>query len=92
MDLEVVKQAVHAALDERNGGLDRETHRTHHEYLNKRIEREERREKRRQDLTDKIKATVVGGLLLIFLGGAMTALYNVGKFVIDLYNKSQTGH
>lgn len=91
MDVDAIKQAVHAALDERDG-LDRETHRAHHDYLNRRIEREERRERRRQELADKIKATVIGGLLLLAVGSALTAIYNVGKFVIDAYQKSQGGH
>ncbi|MEK7758602.1 MAG: hypothetical protein AAB304_03210 [Pseudomonadota bacterium] len=91
MDAEQIKQAVHAALNERDG-LDRETHHAHHEYLRQRIAHEERRDFRRVVLHDKIKATVVGGLLLLILGGATTALYNVGRFVIDLYQKSQTGH
>lgn len=91
MDADAIKQAVHAALNERNG-LDRDTHRAHHDYLNRRIEREERRERRRQEIADKIKATVVGGLLLLVLSGAVTVLYNVGKFVMDAYHKSQVGH
>lgn len=91
MDAEAIKQAVHAALNERDG-LDRDTHRAHHDYLNRRIEREERRERRRQEFVDKIKATVIGGLLLLAVGSALTAIYNVGKFVIDAYQKSQVGH
>ena len=91
MDAEAIKHAVHAALNERDG-LDRETHHAHHDYLQRRIEREKRREQRRQVLVDKIKATVVGGLLLLALGTALTAVYNVGKFVIDAYQKSQGGH
>ncbi len=90
MDAEAIKQAMHAVLNERDG-MDRETHRADHAYLRRRIEREERRERRRQELVDKIKATVVGGLLLLFIGTALTAIYNVGKFVIDAYQKSQMG-
>ncbi len=77
MDAEVIKQAVHAALDERDG-MDRGTHRAHHDYINRRIEREERRERRRQELADKIKATVVGGLLLLVLS-AWSGLWAVAN-------------
>jgi len=88
MDAAAIKQAVHAALNERDG-LDHDTHRAHHDYINQRIERDKRRDLRRQELVDKIKATLIGGLLLLIVGGAMTALYNVGVFVIELYQKSK---
>lgn len=91
MDAQMIKQAVHEVLNERDG-MDRETHRADHAYLRRRIVREERNELRRAALHDKIKATLVGGLLLLIVGGAMTALYNVGRFVIDAYQKSQIGH
>lgn len=91
MDAEVIKQAIHAALNERDG-LDHETHRAHHDYLNRRIAFEERRERRRQERSDKIRATVIGGLLVLIFGGALTFIYNVGKFVINAYQKSQGGH
>lgn len=91
MDSEVIKQAVHAALDERDG-LDRETHRSHHDYVAQRIQREQQREQRRTAMHDKIKATVIGGLVLLTLTTVATGLYSVGKFVIDLYQKSQAGH
>ena len=91
MDAEAIKQAIHAALDERDG-LDRERHRNDHDWVYERRQREQLRAQRRQVLVDKIKATVIGGLLLLFLTGTATVLYNVGKFVIELYQKSQTGH
>lgn len=89
-DLDTIKAAVHAALDERDG-LDRETHRAHHDYVARRIAREIKREERRAELSDKIRATVIGGLVLTLVTAAGTGLYNVGKFVIELYQKSHTG-
>ena len=91
MDAEAIKQAVHAALNERDG-LDRERHRNDHDWVYERRQREQLRAQRREMLHDKVKATVVGGLLLLVLSGAVTVLYNVGKFVIDAYQKSQGGH
>ena len=90
MDREEIKQAVHAALDERDG-LDRERHRDDHEWVYERRQREQLRTQRREILHDKIKATLIGGLLLLIVGGVLTWLYNVGLFVIDLYRKSK-GH
>jgi len=46
---------------------------------------------RRDELRDKIKATVIGGATLTLVMAAGTGLYNVGKFVIDLYQKAHTG-
>ena len=91
MDAEAIKQAVHAALNERDG-LDRERHSDDHDWVYERRQRDQRRAQRREMLHDKVKATVVGGLLLLVLSGAVTVLYNVGKFVIDAYQKSQGGH
>lgn len=91
MDAEAIKQAVHAALNERDG-MDRERHRDDHDWVYERRQREQHRAQRREVLHDKVKATLIGGLLLLITAGAMTALYNVGKFVIDLYQKSQAGH
>ncbi len=90
MDREEIKQAVHAVLDERDG-LDRERHRDDHEWVYERRQREQLRTQRREILHDKIKATLIGGLLLLIVGGVLTWLYNVGLFVIDLYRKSK-GH
>lgn len=89
--LDDMKAAVHAALDERDG-LDRETHRAHHDYVAQRISRERRREERAIELRDKVKATIIGGLLLTLVTVIGTGLYNVGKFIIDAYQKSQSGH
>ena len=91
MDAEAIKQAVHAALNERDG-MDRERHRDDHDWVYERRQREQLRAQRREMLHDKVKATVVGGLLLLAIGSALTAIYNVGKFVIDAYQKSQGGH
>ena len=88
MDALEIKQAVHAALDERDG-MDRERHRDDHDWVYERRQREQRRTQRREILQDKIKATLIGGLLLLIVGGALTALYNVGMFVIELYQKSK---
>ncbi len=89
MELDQIKAALHETLDERDG-IDRDTHRAHHEYLRRRLTREEQRDQRRQELQDKVKATVIGGLLIALLGVTGTFLYNVGKFVIDLYSTAQT--
>lgn len=91
MNSEDIKQAVHDALNERDG-LDRDTHRSHHNYIAQRIQKEQEREQRRVALNDKIKATVIGGIVLMAVTVVGTGLYNVGRFVIDLYQKSQSGH
>lgn len=91
MDFDQVKAALHATLNERDG-IDRATHRAHHDYLARRLTIEERLERRRQERRDKIQATVIGGLLLVLLTVMGTMLYNVGKFVIDLYTAAQVRH
>jgi hypothetical protein len=88
VSLEHIKQAVHDALDERDG-MDRETHRSHHEYIRLYIERDREKERRRKDLNDKVRATLIGGLLLMIVGSAITGMYRIGSFVIDQYEKSQ---
>ena len=72
LDREEIKQAVHAVLDERDG-LDRERHRDDHEWVYERRQREQLRTQRREILHDKIKATLIGGLLLLIVGGVLTA-------------------
>lgn len=89
-DINDIKQALHAALDERDG-LDRERHRADHDWTYDQRQRDLRRAQRRDELRDKIKATVIGGATLTLVMAAGTGLYNVGKFVIDLYQKSHTG-
>jgi len=88
VELEQIKAALHQTLDERDG-IDRDTHRAHHNYLRDRLTRDERRDQRRQELSDKIKAMVIGGLVIALLSVTGTMLYNVGKFVMDLYSTSQ---
>jgi len=87
MDTETIKQAVHAVLDERDG-LDRERHRHDHDWVYERRQLEQRRSQQRDALRDRIKATVIGGLALSLVSVAGAGLYNVGRFVIDLYQKS----
>ncbi len=89
MEFDQIKAALHETLNERDG-IDRATHRAHHDYLRRRLTSEERRDQNRQALHDKIKATVIGGLLLALLTVTGTMLYNVGKFVLDLYESSQS--
>lgn len=91
MDIEQIKQAVHSVLDERDG-LDRERHRADHDWAYAKRQREQQQEQRRVQLTDKVRATVIGGVTLAMITTAGAGLYNVGKFVIDLYQKSQSGH
>lgn len=87
----MIKQAVHAALDERDG-LDRERHRADHDWTYERRQQERHRAEQRDELRDKIKATVIGGMALALVSAAGAGLYNVGKFVIDVYQKTQSGH
>jgi len=90
-DLDDIKQAVHAALDERDG-LDRERHRADHDWVYERRQREMRRAQQRDEMRDKIKAMVIGGMALSMLTAVSLGLYNVGRFIIDLYQKSQGPH
>jgi len=89
-DIEIIKKAIHAALDERDG-IDREIHHADHTWVQTKRTREQTNERRRADLYDKIKATIIGGLVLTLVTFVATGFYNVGKFVIDIYEKSQTG-
>ena len=89
MEFDQIKTALHETLNERDG-LDRATHRAHHDYLTRYLTRQEQQERHRQELFHKIKATVIGGLLLVLLTGAGTFLYNVGKFVMNLYDTAQS--
>lgn len=88
VDVDHIKQALHAALDERDG-LDRETHRSHHEYIKHWIERDIEKDRRRKDSRDKIRNTLIGGLLLMIVGSAMTGLYRIGAFVLEQYQKQE---
>lgn len=85
MDFDQIKAALHETLNERDG-IDRATHRAHHDYLHARLTREQQR----QAVRDRIRATVIGAVLIAVLGVAGTFLYNVGKFVLDLYDTAQT--
>lgn len=89
MDFDQIKAALHETLNERDG-IDRATHRAHHDYLQRRLTGDEQHDLRRQALRDKIKATVIGGLLITLLTITGTFLYNVGKFVMNQYSASQT--
>lgn len=91
MEMEQIKQAVHAALDERDG-LDRERHRADHDWTFARRQREQLRARRRDEMCDKIKATVIGGLTVSLFIAIGTVLTKIGLFVIDLYQKSQAPH
>ena len=91
LDSETIKRAVHAVLDERDG-LDRERHRHDHDWVYEQRQALMQRTQRRGDLREKIKATVIGGAALTLVTVAATGVYNVGRFVIDLYQKSQSGH
>lgn len=91
MELDQIKAALHETLNERDG-LDRATHRAHHDYLARRLTRDEQQERHRHELFDKIKVTLIGGLLIAMLGGLGTGLYNVGKFVLDLYAAAPPRH
>lgn len=88
IDVNQVKQAVHEALDERDG-LDRHTHRSHHDYIQRWIERDMEKERRRKDSHDKIRNTLIGGLLLMIIGSAIAGLYRIGSFVVDQYQKQE---
>lgn len=64
-----IKQALIEVLDERDG-IDRETHHAHHQFVEELIERR----KRRDAMHDKIKATVIGSLIIASIGGALKFL------------------
>lgn len=87
LDSQTIKQAVHAALDERDG-LDRETHRSHHEYIRSRLAHEQARDLRRHAVADRVKATVVGAVLVGLLSLVGTGLYKIGQVAIDWYSKA----
>ena len=60
----MIKTALVEVLDERDG-IDRKTHHAHHRFVEELIERR----KRRQQTAEKIKATVIGSLILAAFGG-----------------------
>lgn len=84
VDVEELKSAVRAVLDERDR-IDHETHRVHHEYVAWLIECRRVKKQRGQEFVDRIRATVVGGLVLLVFSTVLAGLYHLGTFIIDLY-------
>lgn len=53
--------------------VDTDTHTEHHEFIQALIEREHRK----TELWEKVKAQVAGSLILMTIGGILTAVYQV---------------
>lgn len=85
---EIAKRAIHEVLDERNR-IDQDTHHADHLWVRSKREREQNRERRRQEQWDKVRASVIGAVLIAIVLSAGSFLYNVGKFVIDAYQKGK---
>jgi len=78
MEQEAIKQAVHAALSERES-IDRDTHKSHHDFVQDEIERT----RRRRENFDKIRAQVGGWLVISILSGFAYAMWQGAKAVFN---------
>jgi len=76
MNQDDIKTAIHQALDERDS-IDQETHHAHHAFVGDCIARRVRREAN----FDKVRATVLGGIVLGCLGALVTSLMWLGRLV-----------
>jgi len=72
---EIVKQAVHAALNERT---DLKVHNLHHEWINEQIAEQHRKREQRE----KIKTHVIGWGVITAISGFGYAIWEVGKKVL----------
>lgn len=78
----IVREALKEILDQRDA-LDRERHRADHDFVA--LLREER--ERRRIMWEKVRSTVIGGMILACFGGVARFLI----WVADLFLKSK-GH
>lgn len=74
---QIVTAAVNAALDSRDR-IDAQTHRDDHAW----IEEQRRREKKWNDMIEKIKLTVVGAITVAIIGGILKGLAFIGAIVM----------
>lgn len=79
-EMDDIANAVVQKLHERGHepGMESEEHATHHAWVRMKIEQE----RRHDEMIEKVKATVVGGLALGFLA----ILARIGKIVIENWN------
>ncbi len=77
MEQEEIKKAVHAALSERES-IDRDTHKSHHDFVQDEIERK----RRRRENCDKIKAQVGGWLVVSLLSAFAYAVFEGTKILM----------
>jgi hypothetical protein len=73
----VVTVAVNAALDSRDR-IDAQTHRDDHAW----VEEQRRREKKWDDVIEKVKLTVVGAITVAIIGGILKGLAFIGAVVL----------
>ncbi|MDY6979355.1 MAG: hypothetical protein SV201_05700 [Pseudomonadota bacterium] len=73
MEEDVIKKAVHAALDERDS-LDRTTHQDHHRWVAKKKAREEAWVRR----WDRVSTSVIVGIIMLMVTGTVAFIKWVG--------------
>lgn len=73
----VVTAAVNAALDSRDR-IDAQTHRDDHLW----IEEQRRREKKWDDMIEKVRLTIIGAITLAIIGGVIKGLAFIGALVM----------
>lgn len=98
VDAAQLKEIIHEALNERDR-IDADTHAHHHAWIEQQqrheaerlaTELEERRSRKAR--WEKVKTTVIGTVISAIVLGLLALLYNVGAFVIALYEQSKRLH
>lgn len=75
---EQLKDALNSVLDERDR-VDRETHRDHHAWINRQIEKEARAQER----WETFKKSAIGAIAVTTIGFLIKGLVFVGELVIN---------